>query len=237
MQSAIDAWPSADRAEPVAWVQSQIASGDDAGAWIACSGEGGWFDALLDSDDDPRAALIDTVQLAHQEFTAVQIRRLARHARHIVELKLEEIEDDDEQLAGLLPGGAPWSRLRRLTIDGCEYNKALMPGLVATQLPALRELRISQHWDVYKLAGASWLRTLERLSQTYGSRNPSWLGPVEMPSLVELVLDVHPEEVGETIALITDRTRKPKLARIVFDRLPADFVLPTISGLEITRRH
>ena len=234
-QVAIDAWLPDERTEPVAWVQARIASGDDAGRWIACYGEGWWFDALLDVDDDPRAALIDTVWLEHQEFTAEQIRRLARRAPQIVELKLEEIDEDEQQLAGLFPGGAPWSRLRLLRIDSSEHNQALMPGLAMTHLPALRQLKISQHWDAYKLAGASWLSTLATLHVTGGSRNPAWLSEQVMPSLVELGFELHPDAITESVQSLVDRTRKPKLARLVLHGLASDVPLPSIAGVEIIR--
>jgi hypothetical protein len=235
VQSTIDEWSPSMRQAPVAWVKARIEAGDDAGPWVACWGDGWWFDALLDSDHDPRADLIDTVHLEHTEFTPAQIKRLARRAPQIVELKLEEIEDYDEHLASLFPGCAPWSRLRRLIVDSCEFNKALMPGLAATHLPALEQLRVVDHWDAYVLASASWLSTVQQLAVVRGSRNPDWLIPIGMRNLVELEFEAHPAELAEVVLALTDLARKPRLARLVLDRVPSDFVLPTVAGIEIVR--
>jgi hypothetical protein len=233
VQDALEAWAASECRPAIDWVNSRMAAGDDPGPWFA--GWDHWLEILIDADDDPRAKLIDTVRLEHQGFTGEQIRRLARHAPQIVDLDLEEIEDDDEKLAGLFPGSAPWQRLRRLRIDSCEHNKALMPGLATTQLPALTEVIISNHWDAYKLADASWLRTVELMSVTYGSRNPHWLGPINMPRLEELTLDVEPTEVATAVGALADRALKPRLARLMFQRLPADFVLPVVAGMELVR--
>lgn len=236
VQGALSEWPRDEVADAVRWIQARLAAGEDPGPFAV---EEGCLEEVIDVDGDPRADLVDTVWLAHSTYTAEQIARLARRAPQIVSLHLEEVLAKDE-LAGLFPGTEPWSRLRTLVCDACEFDSALMPGLARTALPALRSARFYQHADFYKLEGARWLATLEHLAIDHHAGALAWLGEVELTNLVELeIANVHfyesyADEVSDVFGV--GQSRRPRLARIVFTHVPDDCVLPMIAGLEVLRR-
>ena len=157
IQGLIDAWPPEERSRPLDWVARRIAAGEYAGRWEAGRN---WFEALCETDDDPRFALIDGLDLDHESVNAEQLPRLLRRAPQMRSLNLVEA-DVEPSLGAMFAPSVDWSRLEQLHLDEVT-READLAAIAAAHLPALRTLTVySAHGQDYLLRRAPWFAQLE----------------------------------------------------------------------------
>jgi antitoxin component YwqK of YwqJK toxin-antitoxin module len=126
LESAIDAWPEGDRARPVDWVKARLASSDAPDRRTTASYR--WAAAVFE-DGDPRAELIDGIDLDHGELDSDHVAALVRRAGQMRVVCFDENLFDPD---GLFPPGVAWPKLERLRILEAGSELHVLPRTLAT---------------------------------------------------------------------------------------------------------
>ncbi|MBS1123446.1 MAG: hypothetical protein H6Q90_5674 [Deltaproteobacteria bacterium] len=240
VQAMLKNWPVAARLAPVEWLLERRAAGEGPPSWYSED-----WELLVDPNDDPRAALIDKLQIGHDALTDEQSSRLARHASRLRSLALTEL-DLSSRLNPLFGADVEWPRLEHLSVDECypaDHVIALLRCIAQARLPALRSLWLDDAIPLEGLEAILAAPFIDRLeSFRLGTQDEAVLARFAaqaMPNLRELVLgDPGDEldhelvaELAEDLARLTDPTLRPRLERIALEFAFPRRALPRRPGL------
>lgn len=209
----LDAWPDRKRGPALAWVDAQIAAGRGPRRWTSWS----WLELLTDRDDvDPRARLVDTIDVDHAEWTPAQVTRLLRFAPQLVMICIQECGIDGGPEA-LFPPGVAWPRLRELYIEDDDF------GLSETLID--------------RVVSATWLGQLEVLR--LDGCDPAAvdrLAASAMPCVQTLELGVDGEVTAAQVAALLDDRRRPRLEALELYRSTPPTDALTRAGVAVRYR-